>query len=37
MARLAIYYTKSIIYTMSLDVIRETITTATKFNGVKAY
>ena len=36
-ARLAIYYTESIIYTMSLDIIREATTTAAEFDGVKVY
>ena len=35
-ARLTIYYIESIIYIMSLDVIREA-TTAAEFNGVKVY
>ena len=34
MARLTIYYTKSVIYIISLDIIRETTITAVKFNGV---
>ena len=35
--RLTIYYIKSIIYTISLDIIREAITTIIKFNNVKVY
>ena len=34
MARITIYYTESVIYIMSLDVIKKTTTTAVKFNGV---
>ena len=34
MARFTIYYTKSIVYVISLDVIKETTTTTAKFNGV---
>ena len=34
MARLTIYYIKSIIYIMSPDVIRKPITITTKLNGV---
>ena len=33
-ARFTIYYTESVIYIMSLNIIRETTTTITKFNGV---
>ena len=33
-ARLAIYYIKSVIYIISLDIIREPITIITKFNSV---
>jgi hypothetical protein len=37
-AKLAKYYIEFIIYTMSLDIIREaTTTTTTKFNSVKVY
>ena len=34
MARLTIYHTESIIYVISLDIIKETTTIITKFNGV---
>ena len=34
MAKLTIYYTESVIYIMSSDVIKETTATAIKFNGV---
>jgi hypothetical protein len=34
MAKLTIYYIKSIIYIISLDVIREPITITTKLDGV---
>ena len=37
MAKLTIYYIKSIIYIISLDVIREAITTTTEFNNIKVY
>jgi len=36
-ARLTICHTESVIYAVSSDVIREAITTAAKFNGVKVY
>jgi len=36
-ARLTICYIESVIYIISLDVIREATTTATKFGGVKVY
>jgi len=36
-ARLTIYYIKSVIHTVSSDVIREATTTITEFNGVKVY
>ena len=34
MAKLTIYYTESIIYIISLDIIKKPITIITKFNGV---
>ena len=34
MARLAIRHTESVIYIMSLDVIREPVTIITELNGV---
>ena len=34
MAGLAICYTESVIYIISLDVIRETTATTAKFNGI---
>jgi hypothetical protein len=34
MAKFAIYHIESIIYIISSDIIRETTTTTTKFNGV---
>ena len=37
MARLTARYIKSIIYVMSLDVIREATTTIAKFDSVKVY
>jgi hypothetical protein len=36
-ARLTIYYIESVIYIVSLDVIREATTTTIEFNGVKVY
>ena len=33
MARFTIYYTKSIIYIISLDIIKKITATITKFNG----
>jgi hypothetical protein len=37
MARLTTYYTESVIYIISLNIVRETTTTITEFNGVKVY
>ena len=37
MAKLTARHAKSIIYTMSLDVIREATITVTKFDSVKVY
>ena len=34
MAKFTIYYTKSVIYIISLDIIKKTTITTTKFNGV---
>jgi hypothetical protein len=34
MARFTTYYIESVIYIISLDIIKETTTTATEFNGV---
>ena len=34
MTKFTIYYTKSVIYIISLDVIKEITTTIIKFNGV---
>ena len=34
MARFIIYYIESVVYIISLDVIKETTATAVKFNGV---
>ena len=34
MAKFTIYYTESVIYIISLDIIKETTTTVTKFNNV---
>ena len=34
MARFTIYYIKSIIYIIFLDIIKETTTTITKFNSI---
>ena len=34
MAKLAIYYTESVIYIISLDIIKEPIIITAEFNGV---
>ena len=36
-AKFTIYYTKSVIYAMSLDIIRKTIATTAEFNGVQVH
>jgi len=36
-AGLTICYIESVIYAMSLDVVREATTSAAEFNGVKVY
>ena len=36
-ARFTIYYTKSVVYMISLDVIKKTTATVIKFNGVQVH
>jgi len=36
-ARLTICHTESVIYVVSLDVVREATTTATEFDGVEVH